>query len=388
MDSSSFSDSEILLDAARGATGVTDFNKQYIKVLIITTNKNIPSGTYETTNASGEKVYSGFPYTIWKRIKENLSDNYEFKEEFKNVLNYGKVIDEVNQNDTYDLVIGLFYRTSKRLDKINYTSPVILSQNSILTFDRINYGERILITMKELLLGPMIILFILSIICGFAIFMIEPNRSEYIDQVKSSRFKVSKSNLSLRRSIMTAIAAFFGEMGFLAENTTLSYKGLFIVVVIMMLAFLFVLVLQAQATTFDAELQQRGTMTRKNLSDKQLLCIKGQSTAKKFERFGANITYIKDKNLSELIEYYKENQDRFNGITVDSMTGVSYKTSKLKLESDEFGLQMTSFIVSKKKIKLLNDMNKEILRLQDSLEQEKICRGFFPGNDNSYLCNS
>ena len=31
MDSSSFSDSEILLDAARGATGVTDFNKQYIK---------------------------------------------------------------------------------------------------------------------------------------------------------------------------------------------------------------------------------------------------------------------------------------------------------------------------------------------------------------------
>lgn len=388
MDSSSFSDSEILLDAARGTTGVTDFNKQYIKVLIITTNKNIPSGTYKTTNAAGEKVYSGLPYTIWKRIKENLSDNYEFKEEFKDILNYGKVIDEVNQNEAYDLVIGLFYRTSKRLDKINYTSPVILSQNSILTFDRINYGERILITMKELLLGPMIILFILSIICGFAIFMIEPNRSEYIAQVKRSKFKVSKSNLGLRRSIMTAIAAFFGEMGFLAENTTLSYKGLFIVVVVMMLAFLFVLVLQAQATTFDAELQQRGTMTRENLGDKQLLCIKGQSTAKKFERFGANITYIKDKNLSELIEYYKENQDRFNGITVDSMTGVSYKTAQLKLESDGFGLQMTSFVVSKKKIKLLNDMNKEILRLQDSLEQEKICRGFFPGNDNSYLCNS
>ena len=59
---------------------------------------------------------------------------------------------------------------------------------------------------------------------------------------------------------MTAIAALFGEMGFLAENTTLSLRGLFFVVLIMTMAFMFVLVLQAQATTFDAELQKRGTL--------------------------------------------------------------------------------------------------------------------------------
>ena len=186
---------------------------------------------------------------------------------------------------------------------------------------------------------------------------------------------------------MTAVAAFFGEMGFLAENTTLSLKGLFIVVIIMTLAFMFVLVLQAQATTFDAELQKRGTLNRKNIEGKQLLCIKGHATAKKFERLGAVITYIEDKDLGELIEYYKENKNQFDGITVDSTSGIFYRTNKLKLEAQGFGLQMTSFVIKKDKPAFLNDVNKEILKLQNSLEQEKVCKGFFTGDDAATLCN-
>ena len=241
--------------------------------------------------------------------------------------------------------------------------------------------------MKELLLGPMLILFSLSLICGFVINRTEPNRSEFIDQVSNSKFKTSKKKLSFRRSVMTAIAAFFGEMGFLAENTTLSLKGLFIVVIIMTLAFMFVLVLQAQATTFDAELQKRGTLDRKNIEGKQLLCIKGHATAKKFERLGAVITYIEDKDLGELIKYYEENKDQFDGVTVDSTSGIFHRTDKLNLEAEGFGLQMTSFVVKKEKLALLKDVNKQILALQNSLEQEKVCKGFFTGDDAAILCN-
>lgn len=317
-----------------------------------------------------------------------MTDSYEFKEDFKNVTNYTKVIKSINSGLLdYDVVVGMFYRTPQRLELINYTSPVLLSQNAILTFNKIGYAERIMITMKELLLGPMIMLFSLSLVCGFIINRMEPNRSEFIDQVSNSKFSTSKKNLSFRRSVMTAIAAFFGEMGFLAENTTLSLRGLFFVVLIMTMAFMFVLVLQAQATTFDAELQKRGTLNRKNIESKHLLCMKGHATAKKFERLGATITYIEDKNLTELLQYYEENKDQFDGVTVDSTTGIFHRTDKLNLEAEGFGLQMTSFIVKKEQVTILNDINKRILDLQNSLDQERICKGLFSGDDAAALCN-
>tara|TARA_Y100000389_G_scaffold21237_1_gene18219 strand:- start:1129 stop:2301 length:1173 start_codon:yes stop_codon:yes gene_type:complete len=367
---------------------VTGYNKPFMKVLILLSKEGDPSKTYKVVDKEGNTSYTGFPYEFWKKIKEGLTDSYEFKEDFKNVTNYTKVIKSINSGLLdYDVVVGMFYRTPQRLELINYTSPVLLSQNAILTFNKIGYAERIMITMKELLLGPMIMLFSLSLICGFIINRMEPNRSEFIDQVSNSKFSTSKKNLSFRRSVMTAIAAFFGEMGFLAENTTLSLRGLFFVVLIMTMAFMFVLVLQAQATTFDAELQKRGTLNRKNIESKHLLCMKGHATAKKFERLGATITYIEDKNLTELLQYYEENKDQFDGVTVDSTTGIFHRTDKLNLEAEGFGLQMTSFIVKKEQVTILNDINKRILDLQNSLDQERICKGLFSGDDAAALCN-
>ena len=380
----------LIVDSPTGDNidSVTGYNKPYMKVLILLSKEGDPSKTYKVVDKEGNTSYTGFPYEFWKKIKEGLTDSYEFKEDFKNVTNYTKVIKSINSGLLdYDVVVGMFYRTPQRLELINYTSPVLLSQNAILTFNKIGYAERIMITMKELLLGPMLMLFSLSLICGFIINRMEPNRSEFIDQVSNSKFSTSKRNLSFRRSVMTAVAAFFGEMGFLAENTTLSLRGLFFVVLIMTMAFMFVLVLQAQATTFDAELQKRGTLNRKNIESKHLLCMKGHATAKKFERLGATITYIEDKNLTELLQYYEENKDQFDGVTVDSTTGIFHRTDKLNLEAEGFGLQMTSFIVKKEQVTILNDINKRILDLQNSLDQERICKSLFSGDDAATLCN-
>ena len=59
----------------------------------------------------------------------------------------------------------------------------------------------------------------------------------------------------------------------------------------------------------------------------------------------------------------------------------------MNLESSGFGQQLTAFAVSKQSIGLLKDVNKEILKLQDSLEQEKICKAFFNEDDAKSLCN-
>ena len=91
-------------------------------------------------------------------------------------------------------------------------------------------------------------------------------------------------------------------------------------------------------------------------------------------------------NFEQLLEYYEKNKDTYNGVTVDSMTGTRYKTSKLNLESDDFGLQMMAFPINKNNIDLLRDVDKEVLKLQETLEQEKICKGFFEGEDSEHLC--
>ena len=66
--------------------------------------------------------------------------NYEFKEEFRTVINYTKVIKSINNGKLdFDIVIGMFYRTPQRLELINYTSPVLLSQNAVLTFNKIGF---------------------------------------------------------------------------------------------------------------------------------------------------------------------------------------------------------------------------------------------------------
>lgn len=383
--SSELADAEILIEAAKGNTGVTNSNKKYVRVLVVLGNSKSASATYETKNAAGETVYSGYPYTLWSKVKESLSDQYEFKEYFTKVKSYDNVINAA-ANDKFDVLVGFFYRTPKRLDKVNFTSPIVLSQNSILTYDKISYTQRLLITVKDLLLGPMIILFTLSLISGYILYKAEPNRGILAPAVSESKFKFSKKNLSLRRSIMTTIAAFFGEMGFLAENTTLGYKGMIVVIVIMILAFNYVLVLQAQATTFDAELQERGVLDRNNIKDKNFLCPAGSAAGERFERMGATVTYIEDKNFSEIIEHYEQNKDKYNGVTIDSMTAARYKTRDLNLETAGFGLNMSAFAVNKNQLELLKNIDKEILKLQSSLEQERICKGFFEDDSARVLC--
>ena len=93
---SSFIDSKPVSDKILTDEGVTGYNKQYIKVLILLTKDGDPSKTYKITDKEGKETYTGFPYAFWKKIKEGLIMDYEFKEEFKTVTNYTKVIKSIN----------------------------------------------------------------------------------------------------------------------------------------------------------------------------------------------------------------------------------------------------------------------------------------------------
>ena len=105
---SSFIDSQPVSDKILTDEGVTGYNKQYIKVLVLLTKDGDPSKTYKIVDKQGKESYTGFP-CILEKIKEGLIMDYEFKEEFKTVTNYTKVIKSINNGKLdYDIVIGMF----------------------------------------------------------------------------------------------------------------------------------------------------------------------------------------------------------------------------------------------------------------------------------------
>ena len=78
VQSSELMDAELLIEAAKVIQELLTQVK-YVRVLVILGNPKSASATYETKNSAGETIYSGYPYTLWSKVKESMSDQYEFK---------------------------------------------------------------------------------------------------------------------------------------------------------------------------------------------------------------------------------------------------------------------------------------------------------------------
>jgi ABC-type amino acid transport substrate-binding protein len=57
----------------------------------------------------------------------------------------------------------------------------------------------------------------------------------------------------------------------------------------------------------------------------------------------------------------------------------------MKMTSSNFGFGDAVFAVNKNRPELLEEINKEIEKLQESLETERICKKYMPGG-STYLC--
>lgn len=342
------------------------YTKQHIKVII-----NNTSGVFEKGHTD-----RGLLYDIWKQIREQLKDKYEFEEKIVKIGNYNKLVDMIERGDA-DMVIAPFQITVDRSEKVNFTMTILESKDTILYFPKYNTLDIVKMLMLKVFIGPLILLFVLGILSGIMLYYMEPKRY---------RVAGVKKSMGLRRAITTTTSALFGEAGFLSENTTLTIKGIVTVYMIMIFAFFFVMYIQAVTTEKVLDVRKINTIDRDNIHTKTLLAPTGYAIAKNIERLGANIEYV-NKPLDQIVDEYIKDPTIADGVAIDYLQGKTRERPDIKLfvnESD-LGFKEITYAVAKSRKGLLEDVNYEIVKLQDSLRTENICKSYMPG-DASYLC--
>ena len=233
----------------------TPGKKRVIKVLAIVQEPYI----YKKSGA-----WTGIVYDIWKSIKVELGKKYEFKETFIKTLNYTRQIRKIESGE-FDIALTSLTTNASRSKMVNFTRPLFINQQSILTTQDQNYAKYLWKIGVNLFLPPLVLLIILGIVLGNILYFIEPKRGH-------------------KRAMFSSIASMFGEMGMISENTGLSVAGVFIAFFIMTVSYYFSIFLQAATVEKLIEFKQTDEITVDNLHTKKLLYAKGSGMGRAFKR--------------------------------------------------------------------------------------------------------
>ena len=342
--------------------------------------------TNKTIDSEGNPLYSGFTWDIWKKIEESLKDKYKFEVSFspEKSTNYNIYVNDVAKGN-YDIAIGSFFNTKWREGKIDFSSPILIDANAILH----EHESSIISNLQTVLLraGKLILyLILMGIFFGTLLYFVDPERIKF-QRFKALGFSKKNNFVFYLRSIMTGIATMFGEMGFLAENPSLSIKGIILVVIIMTIAFLYIMFIQAEITTVVIN-QSGKTINHNNIGHKTFLGWKSDPVPQKLKRYGANIELYEKISVDNMIKKYINNKDKYRGIVLPYCFAYKYmnKYPSLRLSTD-FGNELGAFVINPTKQNFKEDVNSVIINLKTTLQLQNICKVYFGNIDNVPVCS-
>lgn len=327
------------------------------------------------------KYYKGFLWDVMKEIRDlpQIKEKYDFEFTFSEFAknNYGQSIKDV-QSGKYDIGLGSYIHTIEREKMINYTSPLAIDAIAVFHYEKTDVYN----TFKDVFINVSYLIAILismGVVAGLVLYFINPKRL--------SKTRAKNNTEFMFRSIMTGIATFFGEMGFLAENSTNNIKGVFVVVLIMLVAFVYILFLQAEITSRIIERKTTKGIDKESLSDRPIMGHDGYAMAKKVETQGAIMEYLNGKTNEELFDKYKYSPDKYNGVALSYCDGYPYTKIIPNLYATlNFGNEPVSMVINQEKTILLDDINKAILYLRSKGLLQKICISYFGDIANVPVC--
>ena len=324
---------------------------------------------------------NGYMYNIFEIIKRKLNNKYIFDIEYSkiDIENYDNIVKLV-YNGNYDIIIGSFYINNKREKLVNYTHPLYNNANSIIHIKK-NNGFKILIKSIYYISKPIIILIILGLIFGIILFLIEPNRSSYLQHVRDdTRFG------KFKRTILTSIAAFLGEMGFLSEQSTLRYGSMLFTLVIIITVFIVSLLIQVRLNAAYIKIEEEvNNLEINKINSYKLLGYKGNAESKKIEKLGANVEYVENISEEKLIQKYLNNKDKYNGVILSYNKAYPHINENLGITYKGLGIEECSWVVSQQHNDLLNDMNYELLKLRENKISYSLCKQFIKLDEGCIL---
>ena len=196
------------------------------------------------------------------------------------------------------------------------------------------------------------------------------------------------------RTILTTIAAMFGETGFLSENSSMTLVGISLVIFIMLISFIWVMFIQAEIT--KVLIFKNSNISANNLSNSELISFKGYAASQKFKELFPNVKIkefefkLKKNNdqTEPLIKEYMNNSDKYQGIIISYARAYPYFKKYPQLhKSYNFVNEPTGLIVNKNNPELLQYINISLTDLKNSMYIREKCKQNY-GSDNSLpLCS-
>jgi ABC-type amino acid transport substrate-binding protein len=305
----------------------------------------------------GDNNYSGIFYNIWEETKKRHNLNAE--EVFIDNARFENDIDEMVEQNKYDALFIPSFVTKERIHKVNFTRPILLNKIAIAYKPNTSMFSSFFSILFSTVLPPISILLLLGITFGYILYLVEPVRGK-------------------GRAIFSSIASMFGEMGFVSENSTLSWSGMAVAFFIMFISFYFTIFLQAATVDKFSESVSSYELTKDNLSGKRIVTTKGSSYVDILKRYGA--IPIERKNVKESVKTYMdslETENSYDGFLFDYET--TYKQANkhgLVLTKDNLGHNEIAFPITKHNTRLLDMINETIVFLQDKDEMKKICKKY------------
>ena len=338
----------VIKDGSAGLGDYTPGKKRVIKVLAIVQEPYI----FKKAGA-----YTGIVYDIWKGIKADLSKKYDFEETFVKTLNYTRQLRKVQEGE-FDIALTSLTTNSKRSRMVNFTRPLFINQQTLLTIPKSSYLEYLAKIAFKLFLPPLILLAVVGIIFGLMLYFVEPSRG-------------------FRAAIWGTVASMFGEMGEVVAHSKLGLGGMSLVFIIMTISFYFTIFLQAATVEKLIEFRQNEEITVDNIATKKIMYAKGSGAGGAFKRLGAEIKGFKVDDLEELKKIYIEKQPEFDGIAVSFMDAYSAQDEQFKINKTNFGLNEEAIGVRIGENRLLKDLDVAITKQQDSYEIKKHYNHYF-----------
>ena len=327
---------------------------------------------YKTKVGNNKYHFSGFFFDIWQLIakKINLTCDYTVLKG----ANYAKILKD--NGEKYDVIIGDISNSAYRYKYVNFTNPIKLNKIGLArkkTFKPLTF----LIRFVKSISVPLLVLVVVGMILGLILWWADPDRT----------FIESEMGFELpngwRKPLISTVASMFGEMGGVVERTNLSFISLITVLIIMVISYFSAIYFQAMTIGDMISFDNSSVVIQKGINNIKLLTLQGTSVARVVKSSGAEVEYL-NKNKEELLEFYKENTDKYDGFVLDyeHMTEIAKGDSSIIIDSHVFGYDDVQFAVSKKNYQLLAKINGAILDLQSSLKIKAICSRY-AGTDAS-----
>tara|TARA_B100000902_G_C27280581_1_gene901506 strand:- start:51 stop:1139 length:1089 start_codon:yes stop_codon:yes gene_type:complete len=358
------------------------FQNEIIKVLVVLGDVNSGGNiTWKKQDPiTGKESYSGFNWDVWSKVREKLEDKYDFVISFTNKddNDYNAFVDKVYKGE-YDIVVGSFVHTVWRERRIDYTLPLAIDANAILHKDKIDVVRemgRIVWKSSEMILN----LLVTGIIVGVLLFWIDPQRAS-VAGLKKSKY------MFFMRSILTGVAAMLGEMGYISENASLKLPGVIFAVFVMALSFVFIMFIQA-AITRSLIKDSSQIITKDNVGQYKMLGYDGYAVVEKMKRYGVEVETVGDITTDEMIKKYLNNEEDYGGCILSYTHAYPYtkKYPNLVL-SINFGNEPVAWVVNQSKRAFKEDVNREIVKLSNNTELQRICHHYFGDIHDVPVCS-